>query len=393
MQEEQREWVLLSGVLQNSAVPLDQVLEKLIHFPVSAVSPTGEKGPPFGAAVTLSQLHAVRATFLSLPESKRAVYGYKIAEKICLPLLCDFQKGQEEEDEEQTGDIATKATAIAKLFSSVAGYCSGGQVSTTFSRLLDWCMESCRGGGGSARLGPTICFLHHVLSERATVELLRKTDGVFDLLFTSLVGVLRCSERAGCHHVSSLILPILLVGSHQRVRLLWEFVCSVWERQVTVELGRLDLVLTLLCSLSSVFISTDTHSPSFSPSSSTPSSSTSSSSSSSSSSSTSSSTVTLSEVCPYLDIREEEVFWQIVQTGLSSSNDSLARKRCLYLLDRVLRSLQEEKKEGKMATICAPGGVFWWRDQEEELSKVWTDVRLLLETLEEKQVCATHCTT
>ena len=81
-------------------------------------------------------------------------------------------------------------------------------------------------------------------------------------------------------------------------------------------------------------------------------------------------------------------FWVVLQSGFYHSN-SLTRKQSMYTLKRILDTI--EKNE--VAINCdsmSDDVIFWWRPEaKKDVSNVWTDLILLMETLEEKQVCNT----
>ena len=329
-----RELVLLSSILEDSTVPIEKVLEKLMQ----TITMESKPGSPHTASV--DRLLAIRSTFLALAADSRALYGNSIAETICFPILRGQQSRVQPVQEKEEADEETASTAVvlARLFCSVAEYCSDALLSSLFASLLE---SSCWADHGAS----IVCFLHHSLTHRPTMMRLERIEQLLDQLFTYLLSVLRSAERTLCYHVSSLVLPALLGSS--RVGRLWEFVCCVWNNQLVVEMENRDLVLTLLCCLNNVFIPAGNMAVS-----------------ATSNLTVASTTSALSSDC--FDIREEKLFWDVVQTGLSSSDDPLARKRCLFLLDRVLRSFSEGDK-----SVASLGGVFWWsKEEERELTEV-----------------------
>ncbi|XP_019864279.1 PREDICTED: probable methyltransferase TARBP1 [Amphimedon queenslandica] len=152
--------------------------------------------------------------------------------------------------------------------------------------------------------------------------------------------------------LSSLVLPCLLL-SDATTKEAWQFVEKVWLRETNVESRSIDLCLTLLCCLVHVFI------PGRAP-------------------------LTPNIRSPPVlvhDVRHYKIFWDIIQSGLVDE-DPLNRKRCQFLMDAVL-----EESVGKERGVTSEGGVFWWNgDKEKELREIWSNLMLLLETLEEKQV-------
>lgn len=76
----------------------------------------------------------------------------------------------------------------------------------------------------------------------------------------------------------------------------------------------------------------------------------------------------------------------MVQAGLVK-NDSLVRKRSLYLLQRVVEMCQEQRLLVNVCLDRQSTPVFWWNIHSvEKLLDIWQQYVFLLETLEEKQV-------
>lgn len=78
-------------------------------------------------------------------------------------------------------------------------------------------------------------------------------------------------------------------------------------------------------------------------------------------------------------------FWQILQEGLVS-DQSLTRKRTMYLLKRALGSL--DKWPCDLLVMSERGNIifYWSSDHRESLRSIWQDYILFMETLDEKQV-------
>ncbi len=205
-----------------------------------------------------------------------------------------------------------------------------------------------------------VAFLNQVFQLIGVEELEEDTSSISTLstLYTSLLGVLRRYDSATCFLLASCLLPRFATVTHlERVEAIWLLIQTVVSGETTVEFSANDLVLTLLCCFSDVLIGFDKSSP-FS----------------------SSFSSTVLEASPIVDVRMSGLFWSIVQEGLTSP-DPLSRKRCVYLIHRVLKSVQETS-----VAVAAPQGVFWWEQQSaKELDAVWGDLVLLLETMEEKQ--------
>ncbi|XP_013402839.1 probable methyltransferase TARBP1 [Lingula anatina] len=85
------------------------------------------------------------------------------------------------------------------------------------------------------------------------------------------------------------------------------------------------------------------------------------------------------------DVRKNCKFWACIQTGLIS-NDTLTRKRSMYLLKRAL-DVTKHCRKGIETYHEVRGAVFFWSPEtEKETDVMWNDLILLLETLDEKQV-------
>ena len=197
-------------------------------------------------------------------------------------------------------------------------------------------------------------------------------------LFDSSLQLLKHSDLQTCYLVAGLLLPLLITPSHpERVEQIWRFIVQVGNNKLCVNSLNSDLILTVLCCFSNAFIHYDKLSPfsSFFPDS-----------------------LAVKNV-PLFDVRKEAFFWKVVQDGLMSA-DQLSRKRCMYLVQSVLASVRAGNKEdgiesgsgkkrdiGGSVVMASEGWVFWWNtDFNEELSAVWSDFVLILDTMEEKQV-------
>lgn len=90
------------------------------------------------------------------------------------------------------------------------------------------------------------------------------------------------------------------------------------------------------------------------------------------------------------DVRQCQAFWELVQLGLYHENPAI-RKRSAYLLKRIIDTCEKSDVDFNPPDLSSGASslpYFWWsKKQQERLSKVWEDALLLLETLDEKQVC------
>ena len=193
-----------------------------------------------------------------------------------------------------------------------------------------------------------------------------RNDEIFTELFDSLLDFIAvCDSGSHFFLVSRSILPLFITSGSgvSRLRKVWQLIKSVHANKTTVELNNMEVVLTLLCCFHDVFIVYDSSSP-FSPS----------------------FPKELRESTDghaLFDLRGEQDFWAIVQVGLTSP-DPLSRKRSMYLLHCVLVSVQKAGGE----SVSSASHVFWWeKESAQRLQTVWNDLVLVLETLEEKQVC------
>ena len=211
-----------------------------------------------------------------------------------------------------------------------------------------------------------ITLLHEVF-DQAKIEDLEKHASccaALTVLYEKLLALLQQRDSSVCFLLVSSLLPLFVTGAHpERAEKLWQFVEMVASGKVAVECNESDLILAVLCCFSDVFVYHDAGSPFVSPFS-----------------------AQLLEKCPIVDLRSEETFWAIIQNGLVNA-DPLSRKRCLYLLHRVLVSVQQLALNGRERVLACSGWVFWWDGSHaRELQASWDDLVLLLETLEEKQV-------
>ena len=231
-------------------------------------------------------------------------------------------------------------------------YVDGHQLESFYDQIFELLLDK----DSTDNISAGIIFLHNLFS-----------SVVIDCkyILPKLFQLLKHFNITSCYQVSSLLIPYIAVDqvTSQSV---WEFIVSVWLKECTVESQCLDLVLTLICCLVHVFIH-----PNF-PLVSRP----------------LATDIERSQDPVIYDVRSLTVFWDIVQSGLIESNP-LSRKRSLFLLDRVLKSISTED------VIRTEDRVFWWGCHgnnatsewpESEAIKIWDDVILLIETLEEKQV-------
>ncbi len=216
-----------------------------------------------------------------------------------------------------------------------------------------------------------ITVLSHTLT-LANADEIEKNGVSLSELFDSSLKLLVFADLQTCHLVSGLLLPLLITTRSclERVDALWSFILQVRSGVLCVSSLNSDLILTVLCCFSDVFISYNvsspfsSHFPRF---------------------------VTEREG-PVVDLRREHIFWSVIHEGLVSQ-DPLTRKRCMFLLRLVLVSMRCEKRgggdggSGGEVELMSEGWVFWWNVEfNDELETVWSNLVLILETMEEKQV-------
>ncbi|GLH14526.1 Putative methyltransferase TARBP1 [Gryllus bimaculatus] len=82
-------------------------------------------------------------------------------------------------------------------------------------------------------------------------------------------------------------------------------------------------------------------------------------------------------------VSKNDEFWRLLQCGLAS-HDALMRKQALYLLKRAV-----ERESTIPSLVCNKSKVvlFWWDQQNSQnFQKIWEELFLFLEVLEEKQM-------
>lgn len=179
-------------------------------------------------------------------------------------------------------------------------------------------------------------------------------------LFSHSLQLFKSLPAVCCQLLASSLLPLYITqeSARESVEQLWKMVEEVHEGRVPVVCGKTEIIQTILCCFSDLLIGRDSRSPF-------------------------ASLFHTSLLCalPGRDIREEEVFLTIVQEGLVSS-EPLERKRSRYLIHRMTASTDGLEK------LVSQDWTFWWdKEHDTALRTIWSDVILLLETLEEKTVC------
>lgn len=213
----------------------------------------------------------------------------------------------------------------------------------------------------------------HTLDIICALELLRSIIGIgspennqkkdlIEKLFSESLQILHHLPEKLSNRLISSILPKLIQQQTDKksecLELVWSYVTSEMKtlhRHEKMSVVSLQQYLTLLCSLADFFfpLSEETS-------------------------------------CPH--ISSSNTFWFLIQSGLHSDDPAL-RKRSMYLLKRIIDTCEKSNKDFSVppavtsADIISSLPCFWWSKQyQKELSKVWEDFILLLETLDEKQV-------
>lgn len=164
--------------------------------------------------------------------------------------------------------------------------------------------------------------------------------------FQHLLDILKLFDKRTILHTTSQCLLLLLKLDHQSRRLAscWSTILSIWhEDNLSFKPSM------LICSLANYFLPAEGN-------------------------------CSVGDV----DIRTFESYWSVVQNGLSSE-DTLVRKQCIYLLKRTIDLCQQGQVDVRLQDSREHTPKFCWSHQTSS-SKLWEDVILLVETLEEKQV-------
>lgn len=269
--------------------------------------------------------------------------------------------------------VQALGTVLGTLLQNTAARTSmGGDVVRFFAEMLcDFCSsEVVPELNKGTVVNPTtaIAVLDHMLRTANPNDV---ESSVFPLssLFDAVMQLMQHSDLSTCYRLTTSIFPLFITHSHlDRVEHVWDFVVKVRHQKLHVNSHGSELILTILCCFSNLFISYDHTSPfsSLLPK-------------------------FLSErQSPVHDLRGEAVFWSIVQEGIASA-DPISRKRCTYLVQCVLTSVRGMEGRGEVGgeemILAAEGGVFWWSAKcNKELGVVWDSLMLVIETMEEKQV-------
>ena len=207
-----------------------------------------------------------------------------------------------------------------------------------------------------------LIMLQTVFQQGVTAQLQTYAGGgkTIAMLFSQSLQLFKSLPAVCCQLLASSVLPLFITqeSACQSGKQLWKLVEAVQDGRTTLTCGKAELVQTVLCCFSDLIIGRDRGSPFVSIF-----------------------ATSLQCALPVWDIRNEETFLTILQEGAMSTNP-LERKRCRYLIQRLISSTEEQGK------LVSQDWTFWWdKEHDAALRAVWSDVILLLETLEEKTVC------
>ena len=248
---------------------------------------------------------------------------------------------------------------VAILLQNTVSSSCGLRILEIFQKHLE---KLCHDNSDStANASNIISIIAHAIKKADPISIESNIFSMSDL-FEEVLSLLKEVELKVCQLLSSMLLPLLIASEPSaRTARVWKFVQDVHSQSLCVTCLGSDLILTIFCCLSDVFLH-NTSSP-------------------------------FTILCqfparnssrsePVFDLREEDEFWEIVQDGLVS-DDPLARKQSMYLVRSVLESVERSS----VGSVASAGRVFWWdKDCEKQLRKAWDDLVLVLETMEEKQV-------
>ena len=362
------------GIIDTKEV-LNNLVERASHlFPAH-----DQRSPHINECCTL--LRAIGAIFVGLSDSDKKTEAPKIVQLICIPNIENFTHIRNEianSASEETAYLSPSVAAadlpisgylnlVAKLLIDILPFTSPEIALNVFEHIFDHFTTSFTDKESAADLKQaSLLLLYTLLVNGHSLD-----SQVLTYVFGKVQLLLVAADHVVVHLVCSLVLPLLLTDV-SRVDAMWSFIESIWARKRTTEVQQLDIVLTLLCTLVHVFVPLLSSIIPRAP------------------------TAKLSDNLSR-DMRGNKVFWEVVQCGISDS-DPLSRKRSLFLISRVILSLEgpngHEGAHNKVTmeddtagAMSSEGFIFWWdKSHKDMLHSIWEDVVLMLETLEEKQV-------
>ena len=321
---------------------------------------------------------SLKTSFENLPEKEKSEVANSVIVSIVLPILKQLAT-----DETSFDNQLLLISSTAEYVTSLLPYANNDHIKQIFDLIFE--LLDGRPTNEQSKDFPVDIHILKNASKSLPITLLcalfsscsdcNLDHTLQEFVLAKLLISLRYSSITHCYHIASLVLPSLISGDHKHVlaNQIWRFITSVWCNETTIESRPLDLILTLLCCLVHIFIHSDLLLVQIS-------------------SSLASNIQSSPE--PVYDVCRHRIFWDIVQSGLIDS-DHFARKRCMFLLNQILQAVKVRTKN-KGFVLHDEDYVFWWGSvddkewvewAETEAEKVWHDIILLLETLEEKQVC------
>ena len=340
----------------------------------SKTQSTSQENVPVKTKSVLRCLQTLTVLLKDVEGRDSAEIGSSCFHEVCVPYLRWLSKEQHSVDQSifaaalktvalalnalMEGNEALKDTIISLFVHTVSNdLCSQQSFQTEHHEAINTTATRSAELMTNSVILPTLQFM----LESSSVQ---KRGDAYLKLFGALLKLVVSCDPGTLFLISSTLLPLFIAeGELGRLEKIWDLIKSVHSNKTTVESNRLELLLVLLCCLHDVFIAHDSSSPF--------------------SSHFPSDLFETTQGCALLDLRKEESFWAIVQEGLTSS-DPLSRKRSMYLLHCVLVSVQ---RSGGRA-VSSTEWVFWWEEESAKpLLAIWNDLVLVLETLEEKQVC------
>ena len=392
-----REAVPLTEILQDAGIPLTELCRQVLSRAVSLLKRSRERSsadpphppPPLPPHGTMAHcLDMVGGLLKKLGDDDFHDMASRTVQEVCIPYLAVLSS----EIPSSQHNVGATTKAIGSFFAVLLLHGKAGKAALvrdeTIGKVFVSVVESLlsqrpdsvgdtrfHGGAHDQASAVADCeydahlivaLLHNVFNQ-AKIEDIEENVScctALSVLFEKLLALLQQRDSSVCFLLVSSLLPLFVTRAHvERAERLWQFVEMVVSGKVAVECNESDLVLAVLCCFSDVFVYHDTSSPFLSPFS-----------------------AQLLEKCPIVDLKNKATFWAVIQSGLTNT-DPLSRKRCLYLLHRVLASVKQPALNGAKGALASGGWVFWWNDgHARELQASWDDLVLLLETLEEKQV-------
>lgn len=283
----------------------------------------------------------------------------EITENICFPLLHKIHP---------TLDSRSQTLVLMSSVGSLQALCAQLGPTSIFVSVLDLCLKSLdfhvldKTATTQSKSHQEIhdpidvtCALEvmkNLLKTCMDIELQSRVNNAtakLDRVFEYILTILRLFDKQQILHITTQSVILFLKSDSQRLleRLekCWSTVESIWKDDSLSSKSSM-----LLCSLANYFLPAE------------------------------------GTMSNGLDIGTTDLYWSIIQAGMSSE-DTLERKRSIYLLKRTV-----DMCEKGITDVTVRGGAddvpkfHWTKHNEAGLTKVWGDLIMLVETLEEKQV-------